>query len=123
VASVHIDASQVNRLAVRLVGASAVAPEVARAAVQRTAEAVQRDAKLDVPVRTGYLRSSISVDVEHTRGGAAAEIGPTAEYGGFVEYGTSRMAPRPYLGPAFAAHAGDLADALQAIADAIDGPL
>jgi HK97 gp10 family phage protein len=123
VATVRIDASQVNRLAVQIVGATYVAPEIAQRAVQRTAEAVHRDAKLTVPVDTGNLRSSITRDVERTPTGAAAEVGPTAEYGGFVEYGTSRMGPQPYMGPAFTAHAHELAEALEHVADAIDGPI
>jgi hypothetical protein len=34
-----------------------------------------------------------------------AEIGPTASYGIYVELGTSRMRPQPYLGPATEKHA------------------
>ena len=48
-----------------------------------------------------------------------AEIGPTASYGVYVEYGTRRMSPQPYMGPALEANApmfekaiGDLMDGL-----------
>lgn len=50
-----------------------------------------------VPVDTGNLKNSIGVDFEHL----GFEAGPTAEYGGFVERGTSRMSPQPYMRPAF----------------------
>jgi HK97 gp10 family phage protein len=33
-------------------------------------------------------------------GDLTAEVGPTAEYGAFVEYGTSRMRAQPYMTPA-----------------------
>ena len=46
-----------------------------------------------------------------------AEVGPTAEYGAYVEYGTSRMAPRAYMGPAFDRHAPDLVTAVEQIRD------
>jgi hypothetical protein len=49
------------------------------------------------PVDTGNLKSSESVDVD----GLRFEAGPTADYGEYVELGTSRMAAEPYAGPAF----------------------
>jgi len=54
------------------------------------------EAKKRVPVRTGALRSSISASVD----GGKVEAGPTAFWGKFVELGTSRMPPQPYLIPA-----------------------
>ena len=50
-----------------------------------------------VPVDTGNLKNSIGVDFEEL----GFEAGPTASYGHFVERGTSRMSPRPYMRPAF----------------------
>lgn len=65
--------------------------------VRKTALDIERDAKNLVAVDTGNLKGSITT----TRTGAlSAEIGPTANYGGYVEYGTSRMRPQPYMGPA-----------------------
>jgi len=54
------------------------------------------------PVDTGRLRNSIShaVDVQDK----AAIIGTNVEYARYVEFGTSRMSPRPYLAPAVQDH-------------------
>lgn len=52
------------------------------------------------PVDTGRLRNSIANAVS----GNAAYIGTNVEYAAFVELGTSRMSPRPYLKPAIANH-------------------
>lgn len=44
-------------------------------------------------VDTGHLRGSIT----HTTDDDAAYVGTNVEYAGYVEFGTSKMAPRPYL--------------------------
>lgn len=67
-------------------------------ALAKTAHDIEADAKALAPVDTGYLKSSISSDIA----GFHAEIGPTADYGHFVENGTSRMSPQPYMRPAAA---------------------
>ena len=95
---VSIDASQLNALAADL---GAVGPRVGRLAnqvIRKTALDVERDAKQLAPVDTGNLRNSIGSSVGI--GGLSAEISPTAEYAVFVEYGTSRMAPQAFMGPA-----------------------
>lgn len=68
----------------------------AGAAVEMATYGTERDAKIGSPVDTGNLRNSISSTVRGLHG----EVGPTAEYGEFVERGTSVMAPQPYMGPA-----------------------
>lgn len=66
--------------------------------VAETALAIESDAKLLCPVDTGFLRNSIQyrpvADLE-------AEVVVGAEYGAYVEYGTYRTRPQPYLNPAF----------------------
>ncbi len=49
-----------------------------------------------VPVRTGYLRSTIYAKIQEW----AAEIGADATYALFVELGTKYMQAHPYLYPA-----------------------
>ena len=51
--------------------------------------------------KTGNLANSIIVDL--VEGGKFAEVGPEAPYGHYVEYGTVKMAARPYLFPAWLA--------------------
>lgn len=61
------------------------------------AEIVAERARAIVPVRTGYLRSTIMVT---RRGPLQWRVLAYAFYAKFVEYGTSRMAAKPYLRPA-----------------------
>jgi HK97 gp10 family phage protein len=102
------DFSEIYKLATDLGKAGAKAGFMASAAIAKTAHDIERDAKVAAPVDTGNLRNSISSDIARLH----AEIGPTAAYGIYVEYGTSRMAPQPYLGPAFDRNAPGLEKAI-----------
>jgi HK97 gp10 family phage protein len=82
------------------------AERLAATAVIKTLADIEGDAKNIVAVDTGYLKNSISREITaDTFAGAGGqfggEVGPTAFYGEFVEYGTSRMEPQPFMGPAF----------------------
>jgi len=56
--------------------------------------AAELKAKEKVPVRTGALRDSISVDEE------TLTLGASAVYAAAVEYGTAKQPAQPYLTPA-----------------------
>ena len=73
------------------------------AILRKTAYDIESDAKTLAPVDTGALKSSIGTTVVGSglAGIMRAEIGPTVEYGDFVERGTSHMDPQPYMAPAF----------------------
>ena len=60
-------------------------------------------AKMLCPVDTGRLRNSIS----HAVSGNEVYIGTNVEYGPYVEFGTRRQRPQPYLTPAATQHSAD----------------
>lgn len=57
---------------------------------------IMAGAKARAPVRTGYLRDSITVRKQS--GGYEVHVG--AKYGLYVEYGTRNAPAQPYLTPA-----------------------
>lgn len=58
--------------------------------IRRRAARVAADQRINVPVRTGHLRSSISVSTHQTSSGLAADVGPHTEYSLYVELGTHK---------------------------------
>jgi len=68
------------------------------------AEAIKAEAQKIVPIRTGYLQSTIYSTVKQW----VAEIGADATYALFVEFGTRYMQAHPFLQPAIQAHLPDL---------------
>lgn len=87
--------------------------------VRRTAFAIEGTSKQLAPVDTGALRGSIGTDFHGDGRFAAmeAEIGPTQSYGAYVEWGTARMAPQPYMTPALDRHSPEFIAAIEQIAD------
>lgn len=87
----------------------------ARKAVQVTSQKVRDDARGRIAGRK-YLPAypySITYDTKVTAEGIEGEIGPDkgraqGPLGNIVEYGTSKNAPIPHLGPALDANAEDL---------------
>lgn len=100
---VNFDSGEVKSLALRLSTEAGGIGAKASKVLRGSALAVERDGKAICPVDTGFLKNSITTDFEGDGRfmSMSAEIGPTASYGGYVEYGTSRMSPQPYMGPAF----------------------
>ena len=74
------------------------ANELIEAYAQRTV----RDAKRKAPVDTGYLEGSIDYQIKTTGNGLIeATVFVGAEYGYWVEFGTSTHYAQPFLYPAF----------------------
>lgn len=71
---------------------------------------MEATARQIVPVRTGFLRSTIYHNVDPTN--LSLEIGADADYAFFVEMGTRRMSAEPFIRPSFDAHQDQLLQAL-----------
>ena len=112
----YFDLSEVQNLAADLSKAGLTASREAQAVVKETADEVQSPAKAAAPVGpTGDLQSGISVKTS----GLSAEIGPNVRYASFVELGTRRMAPEPYLFPAAEAARPKFEERMAKVADGI----
>ncbi|RCK68270.1 HK97 gp10 family phage protein [Desertihabitans brevis] len=92
------DVSDLRRLARDLRRGAAGMELLVQKVVAKTALDIEADAKRLAPVDTGALRNSIGHDLTEDKLGA--EVGPTVDYAEYVEFGTSRQAPQPYLHPA-----------------------
>ena len=118
------DASELVKLAKDLGDGPREFGQLARTVVRKTATDVAKTGKQLAPVDTGNLKSSIGTSdlrAMGTAGSIEAEVGPTAAYGRYVEQGTSRMAPQPYMGPAADKHAPAFEQALADIAERAAG--
>lgn len=143
--AVHVYTSEVRHLQIDLTGAPAEVRAQAPAAIRRTLYGIERDAKIFAAVDTGNLMGSIGTDIDGD--GMGGEVGPTADYGDDVEYGTGPhvirpkggalrftiggrvvfathvnhpgTAPQPYMGPAFDRNVPELEQALGKIGEAI----
>jgi HK97 gp10 family phage protein len=92
----RIDVSEVRALARDVRKAGETIDPKARVVVAAGGHKVLARMQVNTPVDTGNLKASESVDID----GLSFEAGPTADYGEYVELGTSRMAAEPYAGPA-----------------------
>ncbi|MCC7210135.1 MAG: HK97 gp10 family phage protein [Anaerolineae bacterium] len=72
-------------------------PEAEEAVLSEAARELENNARAIVPVRTGYLRSSISHFRENAR---RYIVEAAAHYAAYVEFGTRYMAAQPYMRPA-----------------------
>lgn len=68
------------------------------------AETVKTEAARIVPVRTGYLRSTIFARIQEWN----TEVGAEAAYATNVEFGTRYAMAQPFLQPAVQAHLPEL---------------
>lgn len=80
-------------------------------AVEKTARKIEGTAKSLAPRRTGALANSIRTDGS----GTFREVGPTERYGRFMEFGTYKDAPQPFMGPAADQHEDDLVRELEGL--------
>ena len=81
----------------------------AKTATAEAAERIEATAKSLAPKLTGALAASITTDPTKT----GAEVGPTVQYAPFVEYGTWKDPPQPFMGPAAEGSEDELAKLLE----------
>lgn len=96
------DFNEFTSLTESLAGVSGrVTPAVTKA-ISDGGEKIRDLAKELAPKASGDMADSIESTLLRSGGGTevTAEIGPTKFYGRYVEHGTSKMGPRPFLGPA-----------------------
>lgn len=74
--------------------------EMAEEIANNLAVVAHNTARNLVPVDTGALKQSITLEVVKEDGGYAAYIGSDLEYAPDVEYGKSNQRAQPYLQPA-----------------------
>ncbi len=74
--------------------------ERVRSQVNEWAQMVKAEAERIVPVKTGYLRSTIFARMQEL----VAEVGAEAAYAYCVELGTRYMQARPFIQPALQQH-------------------
>ena len=75
------------------------------------AQTVCDGAKSLCPVDTGTLRDSISMSAS----GSSAVVSANTDYAAYVEFGTSKMAPQPYLVPALVSSADAITNAMLSV--------
>lgn len=117
--SFEVDTSELRALSADLASASGRVGSLASKALRKTAFDIEGTSKGLAAVDTGAMKNSISTTItgDGRFGEMAAEIGPTVDYAPHLEYGTSRMAPQPFMGPAFDRHAPLLEQALGQIGE------
>lgn len=90
--------------------------------VRRSTLAGEAIAKQLAAVDTGFMKSVVTHEFrgDGRSGEMEGEWGDEADYAPFVEGGTSRMAPQPFIGPSLDAVAPGFLAATEAIADPLD---
>lgn len=98
------DDIDLGRLAAEQAQAARQINEKASQVVRRVASNIVAISQREVPVDTAATKNSITAvgpgGGPLTKGDLVAEIGPSTWYAPLLEYGTVKMAPRPFMGPA-----------------------
>jgi hypothetical protein len=83
------------------------------AAAEKVGKGALRSAEEHVAVLSGALKENLHLVIQ----GARAMVVSDLFYSRFVEYGTSRMAPDPFIGPSFVEWAPKLVQEVEGIRD------
>jgi HK97 gp10 family phage protein len=100
-AGVTVRMDDLNRLVATLTDKTDGMDSRSSLIVRKAAHDVEAYAKQYVPVDTGFLKNSIHTVITANKWRVyAADVIADAFYANFVESGTSRMSPQPFMGPA-----------------------
>lgn len=100
-AELKIDGMEIRRFERDVETGSQEATRQVRDTVRKSTLQTEAGGKARAAVLTGFMRNSITSDfVGSNRDIAVGTTGPEAEYAPYVELGTSRQAPQPFMGPA-----------------------
>jgi HK97 gp10 family phage protein len=99
VADFYADLSALNQFEMELDRVPADVTRQLRPVVRKTGFDVVGNAQKIVAVDTGATKNSIGADFDSD--GLGFTAGPTTNYAEYLEFGTSRMAPRAFMGPSF----------------------
>lgn len=92
--------AQVATLNQRFLKKSVELSTLLHVALEEASILVEGRAAALAPVDTGLLRRSITHRVIERKGYPIGQVGTNVEYAAYQEFGTSKMAPQPYLMPA-----------------------
>jgi HK97 gp10 family phage protein len=98
--SINVDVAGANRFAAAMKRFDVEMQRKVQEQLEAWANAVKTQAEREAPVRTGYLRSTITVESRDWQ----MEVGAYAEYAAAVEFGTRNRYPDPFLKPAIDEH-------------------
>lgn len=96
-----VDASRIFQYAADMQKAPGRVGKEAADTVRKSGTQLQRAAQAAAPTRTGALRGSIRVENNGSgnSGSISARVFTDLRYAFFVEHGTSKMPPQPFLSP------------------------
>lgn len=110
---------EIGRWANNVIKAASGIDRLGTKAATKVGTRAAETARKAAPTDTGRLSRSIRVKVD----GARAVVETDLYYARFQEFGTSKMAPNPFMGPAFQRHAPELVREVEGIADEIERQL
>jgi HK97 gp10 family phage protein len=107
-----------DKLHKALLECNELALKEARKAVAITALNIEREAKHRSPVDTGRLRASIRHQIDPN--GLEGQVLTDVDYAPYMEFGTSRTAPQPFLNPAADLEQPEFVKRLEAIGQKLE---
>ena len=116
---VAVSGAQFARFASDLLRAAADIDVLGERAAERVGRGALKTAKSVVPTDSGTLERSLTF----RREGSTAVVSSDLYYAAFQEYGTSQMAPNPFMGPAVDEWGPRLVAEVEGIRDEVVGKL